>query len=480
MAYTIIIIYLVAIFVIAFLSKRVEIQEVGHEQDIIEGQYLASRSLTFWESLGSIIATEVSALTFLGIPAFAYAKDFSFVQIYIGAILGRWVIAKYFLPQVYAKGLTVYSIITNVKGNPGTLAAQKITTLIYMISKILAVGVRLYSGSILVAQFFHLHIFTAITLILFLTLIYTSIGGLKAVVRTDLLQALIFIAGGLFAHYYIPQIVNTGWGHLWTIANTHGKTAVWDINHPYSLFIGIFGGILFDMATHGVDQDFTQRIMATKTIKTGQRAIFYSSFFSIAVGLLFLSIGALLFACNTIKAWPPEITPDHLFAYVITTYFPAPMQGFMLAGVVAATMSTLDSTINALSSCLWNDIFTKRKLLNLRRHMHQDGLLISVLLLFIALLSSKSNGLLELGLKVASWSGGALVAFFMARLLWNKCLRVHYSAALVLSGYGANLIAVYINTYIIAGAWQWNVYIGATATLAVFALFSRPRPIACN
>src|SRR5690606_12123084 len=119
-------------------------------EDIAQEQFLASNSLTFTESISSIIATEVSALTFLGIPAFAFNKNFSFIQIYMGAIIGRLIIAKYFLPKVYKQGLTVYEVMAKETGLP---SGQRTVATFYTLSKILSVGVRLFSGSILVSHF---------------------------------------------------------------------------------------------------------------------------------------------------------------------------------------------------------------------------------------------------------------------------------------------------------------------------------------
>ncbi|MBH48372.1 MAG: hypothetical protein CME71_09415, partial [Halobacteriovorax sp.] len=91
-------VYLSIVFGLAFYSRRENIAHESSDEDIVNDQYLAGRSLNSIESLGSIIATEVSALTFLGIPAFAFTSDFSFIHIYIGAILGRYIIAKVVVP----------------------------------------------------------------------------------------------------------------------------------------------------------------------------------------------------------------------------------------------------------------------------------------------------------------------------------------------------------------------------------------------
>ncbi|MBD63801.1 MAG: hypothetical protein CME62_01225 [Halobacteriovoraceae bacterium] len=463
----IILLYLCGIFTLAFLSGR---KETG--KGLVEDQYLAGKSLTFWESLGSIIATEVSALTFLGIPAFAFGKDYSFVQIYMGAIFGRIIIARLMLPLVYDKGITVYSVMAKM-GNPG---GQKAIAIFYSINKFLAVGVRLFSGSILVAQFFQVNIYLAVFLICVVTFFYTLIGGLKAVVRTDMAQMLLFIFGGLMAHYLIPQVANQTWSELISMATLAGKTTILDLSNPGLVLIGIAGGILFDMATHGVDQDFVQRLTGNSSIKSAQKAIFLSSFVSIAVGLLFLSIGALLWAYYQSNAHP-GVADDQIFAYFITNHFPAGIKGLMVAGVLAATMSTLDSTINALSSTLYNDILkheaTQKE--EIGKLYKKDTLLITIGLMIIAFIASSSEGLLVFGLKITSWTAGSLLAVFFATLVF-KIARL--TAINVIIAYAFGVLGVYLNTFHLNLNWNWNVYLGfglASLALYIKAKFVKPK-----
>lgn len=461
----VIILYLAIVFTLAFISRRENIAHESSDEDIVNDQYLAGRSLTVVESLGSIIATEVSALTFLGIPAFAFAKDYSFVHIYIGAIVGRYLIAKIIVPRIYNKGLTLYAIMAS--GNSSDSGAR-LTALIYSVSKLLAIGVRLYAGSILVSEFFDVNIILALLIITVITFFYTLIGGLKAVVRTDLLQTLIFVGGGIAAHYIIPEASGHSWGMLMEMATAAGKTSIFSLENWQPFAIGVGGGILFDMCTHGVDQDFTQRLMGAKSARTAKFAIFFSSFFSIAVGLLFLGIGSLLWSHFQLTPLPEGVDPDKVFAYFIQNNFPSPLRGLMLAGVLAATMSTLDSTINALSSVLWSEIWPHRNIHKIKRYMIIDTLIITSLLLLVAIVASESQGILELGLKIASWSGGALAALFFSQLVWNSWTKSTLNGSSVFWTYIFNLIGVGINTYLIEGPWQFNVYYGmAMGTLAL-------------
>ena len=336
--------YLGGIFFLAFKSGKLKTSTKS--DNLINDQYLAGKSLTFPESLLSIIATEVSALTFLGIPAFAYGGDFSFIQIYIGALFGRLVIAFIFLPKIYDKGLTVYSVM----GIKGTKMGQRFAALFFFINKLLSVGVRLFAGSIMVAQFFSLSITSAILIICVLTFFYTLIGGLKAVVRTDMIQMALFVVGGIVAHLIIPDVAQTNWSVLMSLAHEAGKTSFLDFSNPSPFIIGVLGGVLFDMATHGVDQDFVQRLTGNKSMKGAQRAIIFSTFLSIAVGFLFLSIGALLWSHYQVVT-PPEISNDKLLNILIVS-----TNAFSLLTISLAILPKISIAIiftGTLSKIVW-------------------------------------------------------------------------------------------------------------------------------
>lgn len=465
--YLMIVLYLISIFYIAYLSsKSVEKYAKSHNSSSIDEKYMAGKSLTFTETFCSIIATEVSALTFLGVPAFAFRGNFSFLQIYMGAIFGRFVIAKFFLPKIYDNGLTVYE---SMYQRGGSLNGRKLTALFFFISKILSVGVRLFSGSILISQFFDVNIYWAIALISALTCIYTLVGGLKAVVQTDIAQMCLFIIGGIVGHFLITKISGQSWSELMLMAHQNDKTVIFDFAHPNGFYVGVLGGFLFDMATHGVDQDFVQRLTANQSLRKAQLAIFFSSFMSIAVGFLFLGIGALLWSFYQSHPMPEGIKPDQLFAHFITNYFPSPFKGLMVGAVIAATMSTLDSVINALSSCFWNDIWPNRDLKKLEKYYKFDNVLITVLLVVVAFIASRSDKLLELGLTIQSWTAGSLLALFFVKILLRKIVPTPLNVKSVLTAYGFGTFGVALNTFLIKWDWQLNVYFGFS--FAIVSLF---------
>jgi len=459
--------YICLVFIIAYRAR------VKSGLKSLKTQYLADRSLSFSESLFSIVATEVSALTFIGIPAFSYTKDFSFIYIYFGAIIGRLLIAQLILPQIYSEGVTLYEVIAKKRGS--SYESRSLLSLIYIVSRVLAVGVRLYAGSILVGEFFEVSIFTAVIMTSVLTYLYTLIGGLKAVVRTDRLQMITFILGGFCAHYIISQQAQMPWSDLMFLAYSNGKIAAGtSIDIWSNLLIGVIGGALFDIATHGMDQDFVQRLLACKSLKTAQKSIIYSSLLSIFVGLLFLSVGALLWSHYSLIGFPMLENNDKIFAHFIMNEFPLSLRGLMLAGVLAATMSTLDSTINAVGSCLSNDIFKRNDSDINSQKIFTDGAIIMFALLLVAFMASRFTGVLELGLKISSWIGGGLLGVYISQMS-ERFFAEKLSIRLIIFIFMGNIAFVSFNTFLIKGPWQLNIYWGTLGAILCMWLFGKER-----
>jgi Na+/proline symporter len=464
--------YILFIFFLAYRASKAVKTDSSDRKTQVQEQFMAGKSLTFTESICSILATEVSALTFLGIPAYAFNSDFSFVQIYMGAILGRFVIAKFFLPRIYDKGLTIYEIMNDSHKDGG----RRTVAIFYAIAKILSVGVRLFSGSILVAQFLGTDMHSALALVTFITFLYTLIGGLKAVVRTDILQLGLFVCGGIFAHIFIPITVNESWTDLMSFAFANGKTSFFDFSNPSGFILGFVGGILFDMATHGVDQDFAQRLLANSSLKKAQLAIFISSFFSITIGFIFLGIGALLWSHYQGNLPVGVLNADHLFSYFIVNHFPVGLKGLIVSGVMAATMSTLDSTINALCATVYNDILPKRETSKFKFFAFIDTTVITLLLFVVAVVASQNDGLLLLGLKIQSWTAGPLVGLFMSKILFKKFFPYKLDIPSVVGAYLFGILGVYLNSHVLAWNWNLNVYLGCFLAMIFLKIYSSLRP----
>jgi Na+/proline symporter len=285
----------------------------------------------------------------------------------------------------------------------------------------------------------------------------------------------LFVGGGIVAHMLIPGVSGQDWSAMMDTAANMDKTVIVDWTNPTPFIYGLLGGFLFDMATHGVDQDFVQRLTAGRSLKQGQWVIFLSSFLSIAMGLLFLSVGALLFVYHQSVPLPEGFNSDHVFSTFIVEHFPRGVQGLMVAGVLAATMSTLDSTINALCATLYNDILPNKTDIPAAQHL-QNTSFISLALLVVALIASGSDGMLMLGLKIQSWTGGSLLGIFVTTVLLRKYITVQLTLGSVLFAYTLGTIGVALNVLYLDWNWNFNVYLGFGCSLLALWLWSKIHP----
>lgn len=428
--------YIILIFFIAFKANIFMRGQRGEDRNTIENHYLAGKTITFWEALMSIIATEFSALAFLTIPTYAYFENLNYVRFIIGACISRALIAFYFLPSVYGKGLTIFEALgRGINGykslSKQNMRAKKIFSFFYIITKIIGLSIKFLGGATLIADFFEIPLFSAITLIALFTYIYIMIGGLKGVVRTDMVQAAVFIFGGLMAHYIVSKISPLSWGELFAFGVNKGKFSLFSSGGGLTFIYGILAGVAYDAATHGVDQDLVQKLFGTKDIKTAQRALAWSSLGSLFVNMLFLTLGVILWSFYTTQGnGVPE--GARLFSSLIENHFPSPVKGLMVASILAACMSTLDSSINALSACFWNDLMVTDKSKMFRLYISMDNFIITVSIIIVTYAFSLLPMFISYGTYFAYLSTAPLLAFFLCRMLLSKYIKVAFSAMIVI------------------------------------------------
>lgn len=343
---------------------------------------LGGNKIPWWAVLASIIAAETSAATFLGAPAEGFTtQSFSYAQLAIGTVLARFIIAFLFITPYYRyKVQSIYEFL-DMRFGPRT---RNMASGIFLITRVLGIGVRLYLGGVIIVvvwRFLYPH--APITLgtyfwgILFttcVTTIYTAVGGIKAVVWTDLIQACLMLGAIVFAIgailYAIPGGMATvttsfqatpGAGMFqtgWDAAKPFGEALKGMLETPYTIFAAIIGSTFFTMATHGTDQDMVQRLLTAENPAKARRSLIISGFADIPIVLGFLFIGMLL-------AIHYEVTPDpalpaqhnEVFAYYIVNEMPVVVRGLIVAGVFATMMGSTSAALNALATSFVRDIY---------------------------------------------------------------------------------------------------------------------------
>jgi len=445
--------------------------------------FLGSRSLPWWAVMLSVVATETSTLTFLSVPGVAYVGSMTFLQLTLGYLLGRAVVAAVLLPAYHRGELTTaYHLLQARFG----LGARRFTSAIFMVTRLLADSVRLFATAIPLALITGWPYWVSIGVIGAFTLVYTYYGGIKAVVWMDSLQMALYLGGAVAAAIALQVGIGGGWGTILSSAAEAGKLHTLDFSfdrmQPYTFWAAVLGGAFLSMASHGVDQIIVQRLLTTKDLKSAQKALVGSAFAIIVQFVLFLGVGLGLWVFYQGR---PFDRSDEIFARFIVEEMPPGLTGLLIAGVFAAAMSSLSGSINSLASATAFDYWAPLVGAGEKRGAEADArvlragkvftliwaiLLIGGAVLFIPL--SRGTSAVEVALGIASLVYGGLLGAFALGVLTRK---PGQWAAVIGVGAGIGLTTLLRDQM----AWPWYALVGSVVTfvtgLAVTALWPSSR-----
>ena len=446
--------------------------------------FLGSRDLPWWAVMLSVVATETSTLTFLSIPGVAYLGTLGFLQLTFGYLLGRVVVARVLLPAYHRGELrTAYQLLEGRFG----VGTRRFTSGIFMVTRLLADSVRLFATAIPLALVTGWDYPVSILAIGVLTVVYTYFGGIKAVVWVDALQMGLYLLGALAAFVAVQLLVPGGWGEVFTASGSAGKLAVLDfsldLSVAYTVWAGVVGGGLLTMASHGTDQLIVQRLLTCRSLRDSQRALVGSGFAVMVQFALFLLLGLGLWVFYGGRAFERS---DEIFARFLVEALPPGLTGLLLAGVFAAAMSSLSSSINSLASTSAYDFWAplagaeddEARILRAGRvfTLIWSALLIGAAVLFIPL--STGTTAVEVALAVASLVYGGLLGAF---LLGIRSTRADARSVTVGMVVGIGVVAaiwIFLRDQV---AWPWFVPIGTGVTFLVGAMLGQgERPSTTN
>lgn len=490
----------VAVIVVYLVSATALGIWVGRRQRDAKDYFVAGREIAWWAVLFSVVASETSALTFISIPGLAYTTNLGFLQVAVGYLLGRVVVAYTLLPRYYEGGLvTAYALLEQRFG----LGARRFTSIVFMATRALADSVRVFATAIPIALILGGHIPQqyvmplAVLILGTLTVIYTYRGGMRAVVWTEILQASVYLVGGVSAIVLLGSIVPGGWSAILGAAGPAGKLKLLDwytgFDRPHTVFAGLIGGAFLSMASHGADQLIVQRLLSSRTLRDARIAIIGSGVAVIAQFALFLFIGVGLWVLYGGRKFP---TPDAIFPTFILERMPHGLVGLLLAAILAATMSTHSGAINSLAAAATHDIYlplTGRRAEDPRtlRVGKLFALFWGVVLTGGALLfpQNQQTPVVVVALSIASFTYGGLLGGFFLGLFWRRAVQADAIAGMAV-GIGVMGFVVFARQLVAAFpalawlaplgriAWPWYVLIGTSITLAVgiLASFTHPPP----
>ncbi len=344
----------------------------SRQQSDLKTYFVGDRDVSWWLVLVSIVATETSTVTFLSVPGLAYKPggNLTFLQLALGYIVGRCIIAVLLLPQ-YMRGelYSAYQLLRE-RFSP---AVQRTASGLFLVTRTLADGLRLYLTALLLREFTGWNVTWSVVAMGGITLLYTYLGGMQAVIWTDLIQFVVYVAGAVIAGVFLIRLLPGGWDQWTAFGSETGRFTVFDFNfdpsNPFNFWAGLIGGAVVTMASHGADQLMVQRYLCSRSLGEARFALIASGFVVLVQFALFLAIGVGLAAvahagvldlspliAQAAAAGRP-VANDAVFSYFIVNYLPVGLVGLVVAAVLAAAMSTLSSSLNSSANAFVSDFY---------------------------------------------------------------------------------------------------------------------------
>ena len=504
---------------------------MGRKEESLRDFALGGRAIPWWAVLASIIAAETSAGTFFGTPGEGFAlRNYTYLQLALGTILARILVSYIFIKPYYDyKVYSIYEYLTARFGVPTKNAASAI----FMFTRVLASGARLYVAAIALVLAYEmirgvrpgqtetLFIYIGATIaIVILTAIYTTLGGIKAVVWTDFIQASIMIGSALTALGLLYFAIPGGWHK---IAELHGgfhlsdfittglnpAKSGWDkikgmFAIEYTIFAGLIGSTFMTMSTHGTDQDMVQRMLTAPDVRRSRRSVIMSGLADIPIAFTFLSIGLLLWVFYQTHHDPnlPK-TPNEIFCHYILYEMPVGIRGLLLAGIFATAMGSLSTAINALATSFTRDWYepyinpgsTSEQSL---RAVRWATVWFSLLMIVVASITAylvivyPSVRIIPIVLGIYGYTYGSVLGIFLAGMLTKSrgnnrgnivAMIVGFIVVSIFSGLPNNIAGLFGGKLYTQPSWlpvmefPWWIFFGTIVTFSVAILFRTSRNI---
>jgi SSS family transporter len=500
---------------------------MGRREESMEDFALGGRKIPWWAVFASIIAAETSAATFLGIPAEGYRlQNALYVQLMIGTILARIIIAYIFIkPFYHYRVYTVYEFLEKRFGPKSRVAGS----VIFLVTRVLASGVRVYIAAVVLVVAWKFltgasptlaQYVIAISVMTLVTCIYTMIGGIKAVIWTDLIQASVMFGGALISLAVIVYLIPGGWEGIKTGTNDFANFKIFStgvteehtlydavtsiLSQEYTIFAALVGYIFLVMATHGTDQDMVQRMLTATDYKRSRLSLILSGVADVPIALAFVTIGIFLYAyfqlvpdANLPRSGNNEVVANEVFAYFIINKMPVGLRGLIIAGVFATAMGSLSAALNALATSFVKDFYTPyfKKNASEKHYVFAARVftfVFAVLMVIVASLAAYSVihnpklTIIPIALGILGYTYGSLLGMFLIGMLTRTrgndlgnlfAICCGFVTVLLLSG-TANTVLGWFGVAplaIIKIAFTWYIMFGCIVTFLVGVLFREKR-----
>lgn len=408
--------------------------------------FLGGGKIPWWAAGLSIFGSKLSALTFIAIPAKAYATDWVYFLNNMMIVAVAPIIVFFYLPYFRKMKLTSVYQYLEIRFSPNVKLLGSLTFVLFQVSRL---GIVIYLPALVLSAVTGINILVCILAITVITTAYSVSGGIEAVIWTEVMQVVVLLGGALLSLVFIGRSVDGGMGQVITEATQHGKFRLaimrWDIAEPV-LWVVFVGGFLTQLVTYSSDQVVVQRYLTTSTEKEARQSIYTNALLVIPASLIFFAVGTALWVYfrHHPTLQNPHGNTDDVFPWYISQQLPAGLSGLVIAGLFAATMSTISSSMNSIATVITTDFYQKfrsgttdrQRFVFARRATMFLGVLGCGIALY--LVSLHNTSIWDQYLKVIGLFGGCLAGMFFAGIFFPRI-----NASGVITGFVVSAITLY-------------------------------------
>ena len=449
---------------------------------------LGNSNIPGWVVSMSIFATFVSSISFLALPGNAYLTNWNAFAFSLSLPVAAFMAVKYFVP-LYRKinSPSAYAFLEERFGP----WARVYASVCYLLTQLMRVGTILYLLAITLNAVFGWDIATIIAVTGIVVMLYSLLGGLQAVVWTDAVQGILLIGGALVCAVYILFKMPEGPGQVFELAAEYDKFSLGSFGTSLTestFWVVLVYGIFINLQNYGIDQNYVQRYIASKTEREAKRSAFIGGMLYIPVSLMFLFIGTALFSFYTSSAasLPAELQDpsrsDRVFPYFIVHELPAGVSGLLIASIFAAGMSTISTSFNSSATVFLTDYyqrFFKKQVTDKEsmRVLYVSSFIISLAGIFIGIAMINVRSALDAWWKLASIFSGGMLGLFLLAAFAHRSNRTSAIAGVVVGLlvvlwlslgpllFGEDVVGGQLHSYL-------AIVLGTTAIFIVGFLFS--------